>query len=92
MFHDICVVVKGVCIRLSKSSDFCFTPKLNLGLDTLNFFPTSESFIPMSSKISTVFLYDPIHGYITGISVDTKMKDPKKDPRMPLRNFKPALL
>ncbi len=31
----------------------------------------------MSSKISTIFLYDPIYGYIAGISDDAEMKDPE---------------
>ena len=63
------------------SSDFCFAPKLNLGLDNFKLFfrnfPTSGSLTPMSSKIFPVFLYNPIHGYIAGISDDSKMKDPE---------------
>ncbi len=62
------------------SSDFCFAPKLNLGINNLKFlfqnFPTSGYLTPMSSKISTIFLYDRLYGFIAGISDDTEMKDP----------------
>ncbi len=63
------------------SSDFCFASKLNLGLDNFKLFfrnfLTSGSLTPMSSKISTIFLYNPIYGYIAGISDDSEMKDPE---------------
>ena len=63
------------------SSDFCFAPKLNHGLDNFKLFfrnfPTLGSLTPMSSKISIVFLYNPIYGYIAGISDDSEMKDPE---------------
>ena len=57
------------------SSDFCFAPKLNLGIDNfkkkkkIRNFPTSGSFIPMSSKIPTVSLYDPTNGIWLSVSV-----------------------
>ncbi len=61
------------------SSDFCFALKLNLGLDNFKTFfqnfLTSGSLTPMLSKISTIFLYDPIYGYIAAISDDAEMKD-----------------
>ena len=61
-----CLTLSLGCPSRTKfwSSDFCFAPKLNLGL--VNFklffwnFLTSGSLTPMSSKISTIFLYNHI--------------------------------